>query len=59
MFTVSLVNSFNQDRGAFPGTAIFERYQNARDLLPVSGTFSRASHLGTTVRIQLSPLRRI
>src|SRR5580700_8306577 len=56
--TVSLVSTFSQDCGAFPGSATCEPSQNLWSRVKSGDAFERASHLGTTVMIQALPLRR-
>src|SRR5271156_269708 len=56
--TVSPVSTFSQDCGAFPGSAMCEQSQNLRSRVKSGDAFERASHLGTTVMIQVLPLRR-
>src|SRR5580658_919514 len=55
---VSPVSTFSQDCGAFPGSAMCEPCQNLWSRVKSGDAFERASHLGTTVIIQVLPLRR-
>src|SRR5271155_4499635 len=56
--TVPPVSTFSQDCGAFPGSAMCEPSQNLWSRVKSGAAFERAIHLGTTVMIQVLPLRR-
>jgi hypothetical protein len=57
-FTVPPVSIFIHDCGALGGSTRCEPSQNCCERGKVSGACERASHLGTTVTIQISRLRR-
>src|SRR5580658_8103760 len=51
--TVSPVSTLSQDCGAFTGSAMCEPSQNLWSRVKSGDAFERASHLGTTVMIQV------